>query len=76
MTLDSNREPIVAGFGAGLRAQLMGYFVRADWAWGIENNYITAEDILLIIQSRFLIYTINVYFWIFHLKNQSNFDTI
>jgi Tol biopolymer transport system component len=38
--LDSNREPIVAGIGAGLRAQVFGYFVRADWAWGIENNYI------------------------------------
>ncbi len=38
--LDSNREPIVAGFGAGVRAQVLGYFVRADWAWGIENNYI------------------------------------
>ncbi len=38
--VDSNRKPIVAGFGAGLRAQLMGYFVRADWAWGIEDGYI------------------------------------
>ncbi|MCX6253104.1 MAG: hypothetical protein NTV31_01345, partial [Bacteroidia bacterium] len=40
VTLDSNREPVVAGFGAGLRAQILGYFVRADWAWGIENHYI------------------------------------
>jgi hypothetical protein len=40
VTLNSNREPIIAGFGAGARVQLMGYFVRADWAWGIENNYI------------------------------------
>jgi hypothetical protein len=40
VTLDSNRKPIVAGFGAGARMQLLGYFVRADWAWGIENNYI------------------------------------
>ena len=40
VTLNSNREPIVAGFGAGLRAQLMGYFIRADWAWGIENRFI------------------------------------
>ncbi len=40
VVLDSNREPIVAGFGAGARAQLLGYFVRTDWAWGIENNYI------------------------------------
>jgi len=40
VTLDSNREPVVAGVGVGLRAQILGYFVRADWAWGIENRYI------------------------------------
>ena len=40
VTLDTNRDPIVAGFGGGLRAQLLGYFVRADLAWGIENRYI------------------------------------
>ena len=39
VTIDSNREPIVAGIGAGARAQIFGYFVRADWAWGIENHY-------------------------------------
>jgi hypothetical protein len=40
VTLDSNTNPIVAGIGAGLRAQVLGYFVRADWAWGIEDYYI------------------------------------
>jgi hypothetical protein len=40
VTLDSNKEPIVAGFGGGLRAELMGYFIRADLGWGIENHYI------------------------------------
>jgi hypothetical protein len=40
VVLDSNRDPIVAGFGGGLRIQLLGYFVRADWAWGIENKYL------------------------------------
>jgi Tol biopolymer transport system component len=40
VTLDSNREPIVGGIGAGARAQIFGYFVRADWAWGIENGYL------------------------------------
>lgn len=40
VSLDSNRNPIVEGFGAGLRAQLLGYFIRADWAWGIENGYV------------------------------------
>ncbi len=40
VTLDSNRQPIVYGFGGGLRAQLMGYFIRADWARGIESGYL------------------------------------
>ncbi len=36
--IDSNREPLVAGYGFGLRSRLLGYFVRVDWAWGIENR--------------------------------------
>jgi hypothetical protein len=36
--IDTEREPFVAGFGFGLRSQIFGYFIRADWAWGIENN--------------------------------------
>ncbi len=38
ITLDANRDPIVAGYGAGVRAQMMGYFIRLDWAWGVENG--------------------------------------
>jgi WD40 repeat protein len=37
ITLDANRDPIVGGYGFGLRAQLLGYFIRLDWAWGVEN---------------------------------------
>ena len=37
ITLDANRDPIVAGYGFGIRSQLMGYFIRLDWAWGLEN---------------------------------------
>lgn len=37
VTINTNREPIVAGFGFGLRSQLFGYFIRTDWAWGVEN---------------------------------------
>lgn len=37
VTIDKGNEPIVAGFGFGMRSRLLGYFVRADWAWGIEN---------------------------------------
>lgn len=38
--LDAMREPLVAGVGFGARAQLFGYFVRGDLAWGIDNGYI------------------------------------
>lgn len=40
ITIDSNRDPIIAGYGYGIRAQLLGYFMRFDWAWGIENRTI------------------------------------
>lgn len=35
--IDAQRDPIVAGYGFGVRSQLFGYFIRLDWAWGIEN---------------------------------------
>jgi WD40-like Beta Propeller Repeat len=37
ITIDANRDPIVAGYGFGVRSQLLGYFIRLDWAWGVEN---------------------------------------
>jgi len=37
VTINSNRDPIVGGIGAGMRTRLFGYFIRLDWAWGIEN---------------------------------------
>jgi hypothetical protein len=40
VTLDSMREPLVMGFGSGARAQVFGYFVRADLAWGVDNGYL------------------------------------
>lgn len=40
INIDSNRSPIVYGFGYGLRAQILGYFMRFDWAWGVDRNVI------------------------------------
>ncbi len=40
ITLISQREPIVGGFGFGLRSRLLGYFIRADWAWGVEDQVV------------------------------------
>ncbi|MEM1319180.1 MAG: hypothetical protein AAGG75_02930 [Bacteroidota bacterium] len=34
------RDPIVAGYGAGIRSMLFGYFVRLDYAWGIETRVV------------------------------------
>lgn len=31
------KEPVVGGFGFGLRTTVLGYFMRADVAWGIED---------------------------------------
>lgn len=36
--IDKQRDPIVYGYGFGVRSKLLGYFVRADWAWGIDSG--------------------------------------
>ena len=38
--VDKRRSPVVGGFGYGIRSRLFGYFVRLDWAYGVENNII------------------------------------
>jgi Tol biopolymer transport system component len=36
--IKNQREPIVAGFGMGLRTKLLGYYVRLDMARGLEDG--------------------------------------
>jgi hypothetical protein len=38
--IDKKRSPIVFGYGFGLRSKLFGYFVRADWAWGVDGRVV------------------------------------
>ncbi len=38
VVLKNQEEPIVFGFGAGLRTRILGYFVRADLSWGINDG--------------------------------------
>ena len=40
ITIINQNEPIVGGIGFGLRSRLLGYFLRADWSWGIQNREI------------------------------------
>ena len=37
------KEPIVGGFGIGLRTSVLGYFVRGDMAWGVEDGKISKK---------------------------------
>lgn len=34
------RDPLVAGYGGGIRTVLFGYFLRLDVAWGIETRVV------------------------------------
>ena len=36
--IDNQKAPFVYGYGAGVRSRLLGYFVRADMAWGIDGD--------------------------------------
>ncbi len=40
VTVIKQIQPIVAGYGFGLRTRVFGYFVRADWAYGIDDKQI------------------------------------
>lgn len=40
VTIDQQSDPYVAGFGWGLRSRVFGYFIRADWAWGVQNSMV------------------------------------
>jgi outer membrane protein assembly factor BamA len=45
VVLDRNLGPVIAGTGFGLRTRLLGYFLRFDWAWGIENGFINEDSV-------------------------------
>lgn len=38
ITVKVQKEPIVGGFGFGARTRLLGYFIRGDLAWGVEDS--------------------------------------
>ena len=51
VTIINQNDPVVAGYGFGLRSMLFGYYVRADWAWGIENGRIRKKSIFYLSMS-------------------------
>ena len=47
------RDPLVVGYGTGLRLSLMGYQVRADYAWGIETREVLKPKFYLALGADF-----------------------
>jgi Tol biopolymer transport system component len=37
VTVIDDKNPLVGGFGFGLRSRILGYFVRLDFGWGVDN---------------------------------------
>jgi len=40
VTLNLDRSTFVYGYGVGARINLFGYFIRADYAWGVESGLV------------------------------------
>jgi hypothetical protein len=47
VTLFSQHDPLVGGFGFGLRSRILGYFLRADWAWGVQDGEVLPHKFYL-----------------------------
>ena len=35
-----SKNPFLIGYGAGVRTMLLGYYVKFDYAWGLEDGII------------------------------------
>ncbi len=40
ISVEIQKEPFVGGFGVGARATLMGYFIRGDVSWGVDDYHV------------------------------------
>ncbi len=40
ITLNTQHNPIVGGYGWGVRSRIFGYFIRVDRAWGVQDGII------------------------------------
>ena len=43
ITVTEMKDPLVGGIGFGLRTTVLGYFIRGDVAWGIEEGHINKK---------------------------------
>lgn len=45
------KDPLIAGIGAGARTKLLGYFLKGDIAWGIEDGRIKRKPVFYLSMS-------------------------
>ena len=45
INVKTQRDPFVGGYGLGVRTLLWGYYIRADWSWGIEDGAIKKGNV-------------------------------
>lgn len=38
VVIDNNHDPVIWATGFGLRSRLLGYWLRADWGFGVDDN--------------------------------------
>ena len=53
LVIYNQKEPIVGGCGFGLRSRLLGYFIRVDFAWGIDDRKVQKEMTYLSLSTDF-----------------------
>ena len=53
IVINKDIEPIVYGYGFGVRSRLLGYFIRADWAWGVVDRMIQPRIFYLSLSTDF-----------------------
>ena len=47
------RNPVVFGYGWGLRTTILGYFARIDFARGVDNNNIINKQVYVSLTTDF-----------------------
>lgn len=46
-TVTNFKNPFLIGYGAGVRTTVLGYFVKADYAWGLEDKEVNKPKFYL-----------------------------
>jgi hypothetical protein len=46
-TVTNFKNPFLVGYGLGVRTTLLGYFVKADYAWGLEDKTVGPAKLYL-----------------------------